>query len=127
MDKLVLYKVADSFFIIFHSVLICFNLFGWIPKALRKWNLFSLMLTTFSWFILGIFYGFGYCFLTDWHWRVRDKLGYATDSNSYIHFLIAEVTGSSIDENLVDAGTVIFFFAACAISIYLTIRDKMQK
>jgi hypothetical protein len=72
MDKLVLYKVADSFFIIFHSVLICFNLFGWIPKALRKWNLFSLILTTFSWFILGIFYGFGYCFLTDWHWEVRE-------------------------------------------------------
>lgn len=127
MDKLILYKVADSLFIIFHSVLICFNLFGWIPKALRKWNLLSLILTTFSWFILGIFYGFGYCFLTDWHWQVREKLGYATDSSSYIHFLITELTGSSIDEKLVDIVTVIFFFTAFAFSIYSNVRDKMRK
>jgi len=124
MDNIVFYKIANYFFFIFHVILIFFNLFGWIPKNFRKWNLISLCLTAFSWFVLGIFYGFGYCFLTDWHWEIREKLGYSNESNSYIHFLIAEITGISLDEKLVDTFTVIFFFAAFAISIYLNIRDR---
>jgi len=124
MDKIVFYKIANYFFFIFHVILIFFNLVGWIPKNFRKWNLISLCLTAFSWFLLGIFYGFGYCFLTDWHWEIREKLGYSNESNSYIHFLIAEITGISLDEKLVDTFTAIFFFAAFAISIYLNIRNR---
>jgi hypothetical protein len=119
-----LYEIINYFFFIFHVVLIFFNLFGWIPKKLRKWNLVTLSLTAFSWFALGIFYGFGYCFLTDWHWRIREKLGYATVSNSYIHFLIMEFTGISLEENLVDTFTAIFFFTAFALSIYVNMRSR---
>jgi hypothetical protein len=50
-------KMADIFFIVFHTFLIFFNLFGWIFKPLRKANLVVLILTGASWFILGIFYG----------------------------------------------------------------------
>lgn len=121
------YKIVNILFFVFHVTLIIFNLFGWIPKKLRKWNLITLTLTAFSWFVLGIFYGFGYCFLTDWHWQVREKLGYPTDSNSYIHFLITELTGISIEENLVDTFTAIFFFIAFALSIYVNLRDRKRK
>ena len=76
MDSNTAYKIANTLFFVFHVALIIFNLFGWIPKRLRKWNLAALSLTAFSWFALGIFYGFGYCFLTDWHWQIREKLGY---------------------------------------------------
>ena len=127
MENEILYKMINTFFFVFHVALIIFNLFGWIPKKLRKWNLIALTLTAFSWFVLGIFYGFGYCFLTDWHWQVREKLGYSTDSNSYIHFLIIEATGISIEENLVDTFTVIFFFVAFALSIYVNLRDKKRR
>ena len=127
MENQILYKIANTFFFVFHVTLIIFNLFGWIPKKLRKWNLIALTLTAFSWFVLGIFYGFGYCFLTDWHWQVREKLGYSTDSNSYIHFLITELTGISIDENLVDTFTAISFFIAFALSIYVNLRDRKLK
>src|SRR5688572_11394444 len=123
MKNEILYKIADWFFYIFHICLIVFNLFGWIPKRLRKWNLISLGLTAFSWFVLGIFYGFGYCFLTDWHWQVREMLGYSTESNSYIHFLILELTGISISERLVDTFTAILFFTAFALSIYVNIKS----
>jgi hypothetical protein len=119
-----LYKIADYFFFAFHIFLIFFNLFGWIPKRLRKWNLISLCLTAFSWFVLGIFYGFGYCFLTDWHWQVREKLGYATESNSYIHFLITKFTGFSLGEKLVDTFTAIFFSIAFTCSIYFNNRRR---
>src|SRR5687768_7873008 len=102
---MVLYKIVDVLFYVFHIGLIFFNLFGWIPQTWRKWNLITLSLTAFSWFALGIFYGFGYCFLTDWHWQVREKLGYTTESNSYIHFLIMKFTGISMQENVVDIFT----------------------
>ena len=121
------YKIANILFFVFHVTLIIFNLFGWIPKKLRKWNLITLTLTAFSWFALGIFYGFGYCFLTDWHWQVREKLGYPTESNSYIHFLITELTGISIEEKLVDTFTAIFFFIAFALSIYVNLKGRKRK
>lgn len=126
MDNDIAYKIANTFFFVFHIALIFFNLFGWIPKRLRKWNLVALSLTAFSWFVLGIFYGFGYCFLTDWHWQIREKLGYSTDSNSYIHFLITELPGVSIGEKIVDIFTAVLFFAAFAMSVYVNIRDKKQ-
>jgi hypothetical protein len=121
------YEIADKFFFAFHIALIFFNLFGWIPRALRKWNLVSLSLTAFSWFILGIFYGFGYCFLTDWHWDVREKLGYTTESNSYIHFLITDMTPISVSEKTVDVLTAVFFFAAMVTSLALNIRDWRKR
>ncbi len=127
MENYAWYKIANYFFLVFHITLIFFNLFGWIPKKLRIWNLISLSLTAFSWLVMGAFYGFGYCFLTDWHWQVREKLGYETESNSYIHFLIKEFTNISIEENLVDIITAILFFIAFSFSVYANIRDRKLK
>ena len=127
MDKQVGYEIADVGFFVFHIALIIFNLFGWIPSRLRKWNLVSLMITAFSWFVLGIFYGFGYCFLTDWHWQVREELRYSTESTSYIHFLLTEVTGFYLSESTVNILTAVLFFAACAVSIALNIRDHKNR
>src|SRR5688572_23205031 len=127
MNDQLFYRIADVFFYIFHIGLIFFNLFGWIPRSWRKLNLIALSLTAFSWFILGIFYGFGYCFLTDWHWQVREQLGYSNESNSYIHFLIKELTNISLDESLVDTFTAIFFFVAFALSIYVNVRHRTGK
>jgi len=127
MDDLFLYKVGDKFFYVFHIGLIFFNLFGWIPERLRKWNLITLLLTAFSWFVLGIFYGFGYCFLTDWHWEIRDKLGYSTESNSYIHFLVTDLTPLVIGEHIVDILTAVLFFVALLISIVLNVRDRRRR
>ena len=74
MSKLIL-QILDYFFILFHSVLILFNIFGWIVPRWRFANLISLLLTAFSWFILGILFGIGYCPFTDWQWKVRELLG----------------------------------------------------
>ncbi len=127
MDEIIFYKFLNIFFFVFHVALIFFNLFGWIVPALRKWNLTTLLLTAFSWFVLGIFYGFGYCFLTDWHWQVRERLGYKTESNSYIHFLLTELTPFSLSENTVDVFTAIFFFAALAASFCVNAREWRRR
>lgn len=119
----ILLKIADTFFFVFHIVLIIFNLFGWMIKSLRRWNLITLGLTAFSWFVLGAFYGFGYCFLTDWHWQIRDELGYETPFNSYIHFLVVTLFSLSVSEQLVDILTGTLFFAAIILSIVTNLRD----
>jgi hypothetical protein len=65
----------DVFFLVFHASLILFNLFGWMFRKTRVWNLVTLLLTGLSWTLLGIFYGFGYCPFTDWHFQVLEELG----------------------------------------------------
>ena len=115
-------KILDLFFFAFHTVLILFNILGWLVPRWRLANLITLSLTAFSWFVLGIWYGWGYCFCTDWHWQVREMLGYENMSSSYIHFLILKITGFDFPTNLVDLVTVIVFFSAFAISAYLNFR-----
>lgn len=121
-----MYVFLDYFFIFFHTALIIFNLFGWIYQKTRKLNLITLLLTAFSWFFLGIWYGFGFCFCTEWHWLVRMKLG-KTMPDSYIQFLINEITGLHINERLVDAATLSFFLIALILSVTANIRDYRKK
>jgi hypothetical protein len=120
-------QIIDYFFILFHSALIVFNVFGWIVPRWRFANLISLSLTAFSWFVLGIWFGIGYCPFTDWHWKVRQLLGYNDSSISYIHFLILKITGINLPENWVDTMTVIVFFTAFFISIYFALKERISK
>ncbi|SMO55420.1 DUF2784 domain-containing protein [Fodinibius sediminis] len=120
---MVFYELLNIFFLIFHSLLIVFNLLGWIWKRTRRWNLATLLATAFSWTVLGIWYGFGYCPCTHWHWLVRRKLGYTRMSHSYIQFLIQEFTGYEVAAGLVDAVTAGCFVLALCISIYVNLRD----
>lgn len=122
-----MYEFLDIFFFVFHTCLILFNLFGWIWKATRTLNLITLSATAFSWVVLGIWYGFGYCPCTDWHWMVRRELGYADMPNSYIKFLIDELTGLQFAAYTVDLWTGILFFSAFVISIYVNVfREKVH-
>jgi hypothetical protein len=111
---------------VFHVCLILFNLFGWLFKLLRKWNLVTLGLTAFSWFVLGAFYGFGYCFLTDWHWEIREKLGLDNPFNSYIQFLIVTLLRITVSERLVNILTVVCFFAAITMSIITNLKYRQK-
>jgi len=119
-----MYELLDIFFLVFHTGLILFNLFGWIWKPTRPWNLATLSATAFSWLVLGIWYGWGYCPCTHWHWLVRRELGYADMPASYIKFLIYQLTGLDLSPMLVDLGTALGFAGALGISIAVNIRDK---
>ncbi len=116
--------ILDWFFVIFHSVLIIFNLFGWIWKKTRKINLITLVLTGLSWFVLGIFYGIGYCPLTDWHFNVLRNLGNHNLPNSYIKYLIDRIFNCDINANFVDTATAIGYFLALTLSIFVNFRKK---
>ncbi len=125
-----IYEFLNYFFFGFHTVVVLFNTFGWIFRRTRKWNLITLSFTAFSWFVLGIWYGWGYCFCTDWHWQVREKLGYHDQSRSYIHFLILKITGINFPIQLVETVTMIVFLVSIIMSAWLNTRDysrTMQK
>lgn len=127
MNEYWLYKSLDFGFFVFHISLILFNLLAWIWRRFRKWHILSLLLIILSWFGLGICYGWGYCFITDWHWDVRRLIGLEVTSNSYIHFLILETTGVDLPESFVDQCTFIIFFMLLFISLILNIRDLLLK
>jgi hypothetical protein len=118
------YYFLDYFFLIFHSGITIFNLLGWIWKKTRRANLITLILTGLSWFVLGIFYGIGYCPLTDWHWQVLGKLGKHDLPYSYIKYLIYRLTSLEANPAMVEYVTVIGFFVALIMSVVLNIRDR---
>jgi hypothetical protein len=122
-----MYAFLDTFFFIFHSFIIIFILFGWMWKKTRKANLIVLLLTAFSWFILGIWYRFGFCFLTEWHYQVRMKLGYFDMPSSYVKFLLDSITGLDFNAKLVDICTLTFFLLALTASIMTNIKDWKNK
>jgi hypothetical protein len=122
-----MYYFLDKFFFVFHSFIILFNLFGWIWKKTRKANLILILLTLGSWFILGIWYGFGFCPSTEWHWQVRMKLGYYDMSSSYLVFLIKSLTGLEVERHIVDIFAVAFLASALGASIYTNWKDWQHR
>lgn len=117
----------NVFFFVFHTVFMLFNMFGWIWPRLRRWHLYGLALTYSSWFILGIWYGMGYCACTDFHWDIRRQMGIIDTSESYTHFLILKITGLNLNQVLVDYITLGTMVAATIISIVLAVRDRKKK
>lgn len=122
-----LYKLLNLFFFVFHSFLIFFNLFGWIWRKTRRVNLLIILLTFSSWFILGLWYGYGYCPFTDWHWQVREKLGYLDHPPSYTAFLIREITGWELNDQIVNFLTLALLILALMASMTFNIKDFLQK
>jgi hypothetical protein len=117
----------DWFFIVFHACIVLFNLFGWIWQKTRKANLVLLLLTAASWLGLGIFYGLGYCPLTDWHWKILAKLGVHDLPNSYITYLIFRISSVKLDDDLVINATGIIFALALLCSIIVNVRSYNSK
>ncbi len=123
-----IYHFLDIFFITFHTSLIVFNVFGWIWKRTRKWNLLTLALTGASWLFLGLIVGVpGYCPFTDWHFTILEKLGRTNLPNSYIKYLADRLTGSDFNPGMIDNVTLYTFIAAIVISLFLNIRDFIRK
>ena len=116
-------QFLDIFFTVFHTCLILFNLFGWIWKKTLRLNLICLLLTAGSWVLLGIFYGLGYCPLTDWHFNILERLGHTDLPSSYISFLISRLFGLHPEPGFVDAATTWGLILALMASLYLNFKS----
>jgi len=121
------YLALDRAFLVFHTALILFNLLGWAWKRTRTANLVTLLATAFSWFVLGLWNGIGYCPCTEWHWQIRQHLGDRDLPDSYLVFLLYTLTGKSVPQAPVDIVASVAFFAAFAVSLVLNIRDRRHR
>mgnify|MGYP001495053211 CR=1 FL=1 len=115
-------KLLDVFFTLLHLLIIGFNLLGWIWKGTRRLHLYSVLITAASWLVLGIWYGIGYCPITDWQWRVKTELGERNLPNSFIKYQVDRLTGINSDSAVIDAATGITFAVVTVLSVYLNLR-----
>ena len=110
-----------------HFALIVFNLTGWIWKRTRKAHLLVLGLTTASWFVLGVWYGWGYCPLTDWHWNIKEKLGESNLPNSFVKYYADLISGQDVPTSLVDNVTLGCLVFAIIAAVYVNFIRRSHR
>lgn len=115
--------VLNVGFFVLHSAWILFNCVGWMWKRTRVWQLGTVSLTAMSWFGLGLWYGWGYCPCTDWHWQLRARLGYH-DPPSYIQLLIRELIGVDPGTAFANVLAVVTLTTVAGLSVVLILRDR---
>ena len=116
--------VLDSLFTLLHLLIIGFNLLGWIFPATRKANFICILVTAFCWFVLGIWFGWGYCPITDWQWRVKAQLGETNLPASFITYYADKITGRHFSDNFINILTLVFFVLAIILSVYFNFFKK---
>ena len=117
----------NFFFFWMHVIIILFNLLGWIWEKTRRIHLIVVAITVFSWLILGMKYGLGYCWLTDWHWQIKRKLGETNLPASFIKYFIDGYTPLSISAITVDIITGVSFALAVVLTIYFNLIKIRKK
>src|SRR5687767_13782855 len=111
--------LLDVLLTILHLIIILFNLFGWIPKSTRKLHFISILITAGSRFILGIWYGMGYCPITDWQWQVKEKLGEQNLPSNFIEYFAEKITGYDFSRGLANTVIAVCFAQAALLSIFV--------
>ncbi|MDZ7718820.1 MAG: DUF2784 domain-containing protein [Balneolaceae bacterium] len=122
-----MYVFLNCFFVIFHGSFTLFNIFGWAWKRTRRIHLYTISLTILSWIGLGLFYGWGYCPSTDWHWQVKRQLGEQNLPASYIKYYADYLTGMNWDPFVVNMSTAAIGISAFLLSIYFNWSDRKTK
>lgn len=111
--------LQDLLYTALHLVIIGFNLLGWIWPATRKLHITVVLLTAASWLLLGLWYGIGYCPITDWQWQVKAKLGEQDLPASFIKYYAGKLSGRDVPATLVDLVTAGSFALAAGLSVYV--------
>lgn len=117
-------EILNVLFHCLHLIVIIFNTIFWMFSRTLRIAQVTQVLTLVSWFGFGFFYGFGYCFLTDWHWQIKEKLGERNLPASYIKFVLDNITGQDLNAQWIDRGT----FAVLLISLVgCAVNSRRQK
>jgi hypothetical protein len=111
--------LLDVILTFIHLVIIGFNLLGWIWPETRKAHFICIVATAASWFLLGLWFGMGYCPVTDWQWRVKEQLGEYGLPASFIKYYVDKISGQNVSAGLIDMLTGILFGMAAMLSVYV--------
>ena len=112
--------------IVFHGLHFCvitFTLFGWVLKETRLANLILISLTLGSWYILGRWLGEGYCPVTDWHWKIRRRVGINQTPDSYVKLVLDKISRKDLDPHRVNFLTLVSILVSGMISLIMNILD----
>lgn len=120
-------RILDIFFTLIHLIIIGFNLLGWIWPKTRRAHLIVVAATAFCWVILGIWYGWGFCPVTEWQWQIKTRLGEHHLPDSFIKYYADKISGKDINSSLIDLVTAISFGLAALLSIYFNFFNRQTK
>jgi hypothetical protein len=120
----IMYKCINTLFHILHFILIGFVMIGWLFPLLRTAHLIVVFLTLGSWFILGHWYGTGYCPITDWHWKIKDALGEGRPQGSYIHSVLEAIMRKKLDSASVDYVVLVGTISIAVLSLIMALSSS---
>ena len=112
----------DYAFLVAHTALILFNLFGWVWERTLRFNLLSIILTVTAWFAFAPWYGLGYCPCTDWHWQVKEALGQTDLPNNYLTYLFETWTGIVVSDEFSATLAWVALVPAFALSLFFNLK-----
>ena len=110
-------RLADILFTLLHLAIIAFNLFGWIWKRTRKAHIVLVLLTIGSWVILGFWFGFGYCPITDWQWDVKERLGERNLPPNFVEYFVEKISGRNYSSAFIDTMIGVSFGLAVLLAV----------
>lgn len=111
-----IYLILNGFCHLFHMGIILFVISAWIFPSLRLYHLLFILLMLSSWFVLGQWFGIGYCPITDWHWRIKQRFNRECPQGGYINELL-KIISPQLSPALVDRGVMMTAGALLLISI----------
>lgn len=123
----VLGTLADVVLTLIHVGVVLCILLAWIPRSTRGFHLLLVGVTAVSWFGLGLFYGLGYCFLSDWHWQVKRWRGQEDLPGSFIHYALTRWLGLSLSETSTDVLVGLAFGLVSCLSLALNLGDWRRR
>ncbi len=114
-----LLKLLDLLFHVVHLSIICFFLFALLFESMRLPHLILSLLILTSWCGLGLFFGFGYCLVTDLQWKIKKKLNQELPTEFYVKYIIDKTTGLNTNSSIINGITTVTFFSIFTISALL--------
>lgn len=118
-------SLANIFFHIVHLAIILFFLFGWLSEKTIIAHCILSALILFSWCVLGLYFGFGYCLCTDIQWRIKRKMGEQPSTEYYIKYILDKLTGLDTNPKTVNAITTYSFFSILILSSVRLLFSKL--
>ena len=76
--------------------------------------------------MLGIWFGIGYCPITEWQWQVKERLGESHLPASFITYYGEKITGKDLNNETINILTVACFALAVIMSLYVNFFRKKK-
>jgi hypothetical protein len=116
------YSITNALFHLAHIAVILFVMIGWIFRPLLPLHLALTLLTLGSWFILGHWFGTGYCPISDWHWKLKETLGGGRPNGTYIHLVLQNISRRELNPASVDKVVLVGTVVIAGISLVLNVQ-----